>query len=194
MNDLESKTTIEEHTLTFQQLLLDMLQRRALFRAFENSLIGKDGSMGYNLFVHFYAVDYLRAQLTDLRKFFDTDGRSYRFEVILEHLKSPVFREQYESIKANKWELDEQWQLSLRDLANKAVMHKDLEGVSVEGVFKNQLDEFIDALNVFMDDVVDGLTAEGYKVSYLMRSLDSDFLKNQQQKDYDEYLKVATQS
>lgn len=194
MNDLENKTAIEEHTLTFQQILLDMLQRRALFRAFENSLIGKDGSIEHNLFVHFYAVDYLRAQLTDLRKFFDIDGRSYRFQIVLDHLKSPIFQKQYDSIKEEKWEFDEQWQLSLHELANKAVMHKDLAGISVEGVAKNQIDEFIDALNAYMDDVVDGLTTEGYKVSYLMRSLDSDFLKNQQQKDYDEYLKVATQS
>jgi hypothetical protein len=182
---------LEEYIMTFQQLMLDVLQRRSLFRAFENSIIGKDGSIENNMFVRFYAADYTRSQLTDLRKFFETDKRAYKISFIFDHLVDKKSQQDYNAMYGNKWKNDTQWNISLENLANKAVMHKEIDFNSPV-LYKNQLDALIDELNTFLDELVRFLTKEKFPVSFLDRSLDSDFLTNQQQTDFEEYLKVAT--
>jgi hypothetical protein len=191
MENNDISKMIEEYALTFQQLMLDVLQRRSLFRAFENSIIGKDGSIENNMFVRFYAADYTRAQLTDLRKFFETDNRSYKISFIFDHLKDKIVQEKHKNIYENSWKADKNWDMSLEELANKTVMHKEIGSYSPY-VYKNHLDGFIDNLNDLLDELVTSLRKEGFEVSYLERSLDSDFLKSQQSEDFNEYLKTAT--
>ena len=191
MKNEDTCNMLEEYMLTFQQLMLDILQRRSLFRAFENSIIGKDGSIANNMFVRFYAADYTRAQLTDLRKFFETDNRSYKISFVFDHLKDKTVQQKHKDIYENKWKADKNWDISLEELANKTVMHKEI-GSSPSDIYKNHLDDFIDNLNELLTELVSNLTKEGFKVSYLERSLDSDFLKNQQSEDFSEYLKTAT--
>ena len=191
---MEHKDTckaLEEYMMTFQQLMLDILQRRALFRVFENSIIGKDGSIANNMFVRFYAADYTRAQLTDLRKFFETDKRAYKISFVFNHLADKTDQRKHGDIYEGKWKNDVKWNISLEDLANKAVMHKEINFSSPD-LYKNQLDDFIDELNNFLDQLVSSLTRENFEISFLSRSLDSDFLTNQQEADFNEYLKVAT--
>ncbi len=191
MKNKDTNNMIEEYMSTFQQLMLDVLQRRSLFRAFENSIIGKDGSIENNMFVNFYAADYTRSQLTDLRKFFETDDRAYKMSSVFDNLTDTTVRQNHKDIYENKWKTDKQWNISFEDLANKAVLHKEIN-FSSSNVYKVQLDEFIDNLNNFLDELVRILTKEEFKVSFLVRSLDSDFLKNQQAEDFKEYLKIAT--
>jgi len=180
----------EEYTDAFQQLILDILQRRSLFRAFENSIIGVDKSITKNCFVTFYSIDYTRSQLTDLRKFFETDGRSYKISSIFSAMSDKTVQRKHKDIFENEWKSEKNWGVSLDDLANKTVMHTE-RGYSLPDVFKDQLDELIDKLNTLLDELIVCLKKEGISVSCFVRSPDSDFLKNQQAEDFCEYLKLA---
>ena len=182
---------LEEYMFTFQTIMLDMLQRRSLFRALEESLLGKDGSIADNMFVKFYAADYLRSQLTDLRKFFENDSRSYKLSFILDHLIDASIKQEHKNMFENRWKNDKEYQNSLMDIANKAFMHKEVGFDAPNGVKKTQLDSFIDDLNIFLNELIGRLTNEDCGVRFLERSPDSDFLKNQQKTDFKGFLKVA---
>ena len=186
---MNSQINIEEHASFFQQLMLDILQRRALFRAFESSITGKN--ILNNFFISFYATDYIRSQLTDLRKFFETESKSYKLSSLTNCLVDKTIKNIHTNIFETKWKTDLSWNVSLEDLANKAVMHKEINYISSQ-LYKVQLDLFIDTMNDFLDKLISALSSENHKVSLIGRSLDSDFLKNQQEKDFEEYLRIAS--
>lgn len=183
-NTEQNCRALEEHLKVFQELMLVILQRRALFRAFEGSLIGKNIS-AENLFLNFYAGDYRRSQFADLRKFFDNNNRypSYKFSFITKHCSD-------KSASDSHQELLKEWQDKFQDIANKNDFHLE-PGFIATPVFKKQLDDFIDAVNEFIDDVINIIVKEGCNIGYqTARRPDSDFLVNWQKEAFDDFKKV----
>lgn len=175
---------LEEYLKIFQDLMLTILQRRALFRAFESSLIGKNISVE-NPFLKFYAGDYRRSQLADLRKFFDNNNRypTYKFSFITEHCFDKTILDSHKN-------LFKEWKDKFEDIANKSDFHIEQGFVSTP-IFKKQLDDFIDAMNNYIDEVIILLVKDGHRISYQMgRKPDSDFLVNWQKEYFDEFKKV----
>jgi hypothetical protein len=185
------KETVESHIEVFQQIMLNIVQRRALFRSLENSIIGKPAEIESNFFVKFYAFDYLRAQLTDIRKFFENDSKSYKISTITNNLDDKSMKDAHTEMYTNRWKKDDEWEMSLSDLANKMIMHAEIGYLSPD-VYTNQLDFFIDEVNAFLDGLVGAVTIEGYNVGHLDRSPNSDFLINKQTEDFEEFLRVAS--
>jgi hypothetical protein len=186
------KEMVESHIQVFQQIMLNILQRRSIFRSLENSIIGKPAEIESNFFVKFYAFDYLRAQLTDIRKFFENDSKSYKISTITNNLTDKSMKDTHTEMYTNRWKKDDEWEMSLSDLANKMIMHAEIGYLSPD-VYTNQLDFFIDELNTFLDELVRAVTAARYNVGYLDRSPNSDFLVNKQREDFEEFLKIASE-
>lgn len=176
---------LEEYSKIFQDLMLTILQRRALFRAFEESLIGKNIS-DENPFLKFYAGDYRRSQFADLRKFFDDNKRfpTYKFSFITKHCSDKTILDSHQKLLT-------EWKEKFKDIANKIDFHLE-EGFVAAPVFKKQLDCFIDEVNEYIDKVIEVLVKDGHKISYLMgRKSDSDFLVNWQKEYFDEFKKIV---
>lgn len=175
---------LEEYSKIFQDLMLTILQRRALFRALEDSLIDKNIS-AENPFLKFYAGDYRRSQFADLRKFFDNNKRfpTYKFSFITEHCSDKTILDSHKN-------LFKEWQDKFEDVANKSDFHVE-QGFVAMPVFKKQLDCFIDEVNEYIDKVIEILVKDGYQISYQMgRKPDSDFLVNWQKEYFDEFKKI----
>jgi len=176
---------LEEYSKIFQDLMLTILQRRALFRALEGSLNDKNIS-AENPFLKFYAGDYRRSQFADLRKFFDNNKRfpTYKFSFITEHCSDKTILDSHKNLL-------KEWQDKFEDIANKSDFHIE-QGFIATPVFKKQLDDFIDAVNEYIDKVIDVLVKDGYQISYQMgRKSDSDFLVNWQKEYFDEFKKIV---
>ena len=74
MHPMNHDPAVHEAAEAFQQIMLDVLQRRAIEEALEERAVGKVAADESTL--RMYAADYVGSQLADLRKFFDTGGRA----------------------------------------------------------------------------------------------------------------------
>jgi hypothetical protein len=93
MRSEETKNVLK-HTGVFHELMIVILRRRELFRAFEEKLYKKDTEQKItkNAFVSYYTMDYTRAQLIDLRKFFETDKSSYKVSSLIKSINDPSIK------------------------------------------------------------------------------------------------------
>lgn len=183
-NEKKDCEKLEKYLEIFQELILVILQRRALFRALESSLIGKNIS-AENPFLNFYAGDYRRSQFADLRKFFDNNDRypSYKFSYITKHCSDKNISDDYEKLL-------KEWQDKFQDIANKNDFHLEHGFISAP-VLKKQLDDFIDEINEYIDKVIEVLVKDGCKIGYqTARQPDSDFLVNWQKEYFDDFKKI----
>jgi hypothetical protein len=135
----------------FQNLLLDILTRRAVFRKFETEL-KKTNLTEYNDMVWFVWYGYVISQLSDCRKFFDRDGRTHNFQFVVGHLKD-------KPLKNRHAELFEQWKNErLETVINKYMLHADQRASEMKTeVHLTALDTFIDDLEKYLKEIVDDL-------------------------------------
>lgn len=175
---------IEEHLGVFNNLLINILQRRGFFRVFENNLIGKapDIIVKENKFINFYTMDYTRNQIVDLRKFFETDKNSYKISFLVDNLSN-------EQLKSNHKKLFQCWDKNFKDQANKLIMHLDQKTESLaRAINKSDLDRFIDDLNMFFDNIVGGFCNRGDKVIYDEVYRNGEFLIKEARESFSQYL------
>ncbi len=153
---------VRDATLELQTIMLDMLQRRAVMEALQDRAIGKVASDDAALTI--LASDYLRAQLSDLRKFFDQDNRSHRASDLTAKLPPTGG-----AAKQKHAVLFTRWKAQYEPTANQYLFHRQKGFTPPPGFSRGDLDHFIDDMGLFLDDLVRELTSAGYDVAYVSR-------------------------
>jgi hypothetical protein len=135
----------------FQNLLLDILQRRAVFRKFENELKGTKLNQ-HNDVVWLFWYGYVISQLSDCRKFFDRDSQAHSFQFVVGQLTD-------QSLKDKHGELFEKWKNEgLETVLNKHLLHADQQaGGTKTEVSAKTLDAFIDELEKYIKEIITDL-------------------------------------
>jgi hypothetical protein len=180
---------IQKHLNTFHNLLIDVLRRRELFRIFEKNLVGKasENDVKENWFVSFHTTDYTREQVVDLRKFFESDPRSYKISFLTAAAGDEGLTQAYQKIL-------QYWKNSFEAQANKIIMHLDQDSENLKKVIdKKTLDQFIDDLNIFFDSIVDSFRKGGATITYdeKYRSGNGEFLNAKARVEFDQYLQMS---
>lgn len=174
-NGIES---LRKHLDLFQELMLGILERRAIFCSLEKLMIGKPkNSVEDNSFIKSYTSDYLRSQLADLRLFFERDSKAYRLSYVTDHCKKDCCKAQHKLIFDTYWKKGS-GTLCLEDAANKAIFHREMDFNASSGVAREDLDICIDQLDSFLDQLVSELTTDGYYMSHLVREIRYDEITN----------------
>lgn len=161
---------VQEAAEVFQQMMLDILQRRAVEEALEERTIGKVSADESTLRI--YAADYVGSQLADLRKFFDTDGRAFQVKVLTALLPAGS-KSQIEHTR-----LFGVWKKDYENLANQYYFHRQKGYVNPGSISKKSLNQFIEEMNSFLDILVEDLTKAGYAVSYIVRKIGSGYFED----------------
>ena len=145
----------------FQNLLLDILTRRAVFRKFENEM-KKTHLTEHNDMMSLVWYGYAVSQLSDCRKFFDRDENAHSFQFVARHIKD-------EPLKKRHTELFEIWKnKKLETVLNKYLLHADQRVSEIKtDVSVKILDEFIDNLEKYIKQIVDNLTKNYSGISSL---------------------------
>jgi len=152
----------------FQMIMLDMLRRQAVMEVFEaRAIIGKVAKD--NIALYIYVSDYLRAQFSDLRKFFETDDNSHRIIDLTTLLP-------YGPTKNMHKHLFDVWKKDYQNTTNKYFFHREKEYKPPTGFSKNILNSFISEVISFIDILIKELTSLGYTTQYIVR--DSDYIKD----------------
>jgi hypothetical protein len=165
-----SDPDVKDATDVFQQIMLDILQRRAVEEALEERAVGKVSEDDPTLKI--YGADYVGSQLADLRKFFETDGRSYKVASLTGVL--PL---------GNKTKIEHArlygiWKKDYEDLANQYYFHREKGYANPGGISKAALNSFIEATNSFLDLLVSELTNAHFSVAYVVREINSGYFKD----------------
>jgi hypothetical protein len=150
MND-ENCVSLNGELGFFQNLLLDILTRRVVFRKFEAEL-KKTNLTEYNDMVWFVWHGYVISQLSDCRKFFDRDGHAHSFQFVVKHLKD-------KPTKNRHIELFEKWKSEkLEAIINKYMLHADQGNSEMKTeVHLITLDAFINDLEKYLKEIVNDL-------------------------------------
>jgi hypothetical protein len=135
----------------FQNLLLDVLVRRAVFRKFENELKGrKIAPENDMMWLVWYG--YVISQLSDCRKFFDRNGSVHSFPFVVKHLKEKSLRDRHATL-FDKWKNEK-----LEAVINKHMLHADQAASTIKTeVHIVTLDSFIDDLEKYLGEIVGDL-------------------------------------
>lgn len=150
----------------FQTIMLDILRRRTAFEVLEQRAIRGKVDVN-NLALRIAGSDYLRSQLSDLRKFFENDPRSYKLTDLTSLLPADSkSRKGHQALRVR-------WLGDYRDLTNKYFFHRDKEYVAAGGALRSALDAFINDSNSFLDLLIEELNASGTQVPYLARNSSS---------------------
>lgn len=159
---------VDDEMKVLQGLLLDLLVRSKIFLALETLMIGKHPD---SVFINSVASDYLRTQISDLRKFFDPNKRnqSYSLESVIALIKDPSAKKRYDELK-------KQWETEYKDIADKVFFHKDKNYSAPSSKDRHDIERFIDDISELLDLVVRQLTTEGHNVSYLDRDRNGSYL------------------
>ena len=192
MKILSNNENIIAHINVFHNLMIDILRRRAIFRAFENNLKNKstEEKILGNAFVSFYSMDYVRAQLVDLRKFFETDKSSFKVSTLVKFTEN-------NQLKISHKKLFDDWSIRFKNQVNKIIAHIDIESrFMVKEISKNDIDEFIDKMNYFLDQLIYAFEKTGNKIvlDRESRDLNGEFLNTEQEDQFREYLNYACKS
>ena len=177
---------IQKHLNVFHNLLVDILRRREIFRIFEKNLVGKAEEIAVknNWFVSFYVTDYTRNQLIDLRKFFETDGKSYKIRSLIGYLKDKNLKKVHRG-------LFKRWNKDFEKQVNSLIAHLDqnTENLAKE-IAKKDLDSFIDEINTFFDSIVETFRTQGNIVSYddMYRYGNGTALRERSLSEFDQYM------
>jgi len=147
---------IQETTIVLQNTMLDMLRRRAVIRGLEMRAMNKilDSTV-----LNIVASDYLRAQLSDSRKFFDKDARVHQIAKLTAVISDPAVKVHHDSLYTT-------WKSTYEDAADKYLLHSEIGYVPPPGFSRAALDSFIDEVNQFLDEVISNLTADNYAVAH----------------------------
>ncbi len=177
---------IQELIKTFHELMIVILRRRALFRIVEDRLKhkGTDEGVKSNAFVSYYIMDYVRGQLIDLRKFFETDPSSYKISELVAYTGSFDLKNIHKT-------LFETWKKDFEAQVNKNIAHIDKDsGDLAKQVEKQSIDEFVDKTNVFLNEIVKTLRGKGSLVlDDSLRDPKGDFLNVEQEAEFSEFQK-----
>lgn len=135
----------------FQNLLLDILTRRAVFKKFEDEM-KKTHLTEYNDMMALVWYGYAVSQLGDCRKFFDRDGNAHSFQFVVRHLKD-------ETLKNKHAELFGIWKdKKLETVLNKYLLHADMRVSEIKTeVSVKVLNSFIDELEKYIKQMIDDL-------------------------------------
>ena len=136
----------------FQNLNLDILTRRVVFKKFEDKM-KKTHLTADNDFMAIIWYGYVISQLSDCRKFFDRDGNVHSFQFVVKHIKDETLKTKH-GILFEKWKNDK-----LETVLNKYLLHADkrVSEVNTE-VSAKTLNEFIDELENYLKEIVGDLT------------------------------------
>lgn len=135
----------------FQNLLLDILTRRAVFKKFEDEM-KKTHLTEHNDIMSLVWYGYAVSQLSDCRKFFDTNGNAHSFQFVVRHIKD-------EPLKRKHKALFEVWKnKKLETVLNKYLLHADQRVSEIKTEISVKiLDEFINDLEKYIKQIVDDL-------------------------------------
>jgi len=135
----------------FQNLILDILTRRSVFRKFEDK-IKNTCLTEHNDMVALVWYGYIVSQLSDCRKFFDRDSNAHSFQFVIRHLKDDFLKKGHVKLFAiwkNK---------KLETIVNKYLLHADQQvGRIKTEVSIKILDDFIDDLEKYIKQIVNDL-------------------------------------
>lgn len=153
--------SLSEEFTFFQNLLLDILMRRAVFKKFEDEM-KKTHLTEHNDMVALVWYGYAVSQLSDCRKFFDRDGNAHSFQFIVRHLKD-------EALKNKHAKLFGLWKdKKLETVLNKYLLHADMRVGEIKTEVSVQiLDSFIDELERYIDQMIDDLAKNHSGISVL---------------------------
>lgn len=163
INDKE----IKEGADIFQQIMLDILQRRAVMEAIEQRAMGKVTEDDTTLKI--YAADYVGSQLSDLRKFFETDGRAYKVTDLTGKLVPGS------NAKKEHQALFDIWKKDYEAIANQYFFHRQKGYIAPPGISKAALNLFMGKVNSFLDTLISDLTQAGFEAAYIVRDIDSGY-------------------
>ena len=135
----------------FQNLLLDILIRRAVFKKFEDEM-KKTHLTEHNDMMSLVWYGYAVSQLSDCRKFFARDGNAHSFQFVMRHLKD-------ESLKNRHAELFNIWKdKKLETVLNKYLLHADMRVGEIKTEVSVQvLNSFVDELEKYIKQMIDDL-------------------------------------
>lgn len=162
--------TIDEVADIFQQIMLDVLQRRAVWEALEGTAVGKVAANDATLVI--LAADYVGSQLSDLRKYFDTDNRVYQIAGLTKILPLGS-KSQQEHVR-----LFAVWRQDYQELANQYYFHRQRGYINPGSTSKSNLNRFIEEVNLFLDTLIKELCSAGHKVAYTERQKDKGYIKD----------------
>ena len=157
----ENCMSLNDELTFFQNLLLDTLTRRAVFRKFETEM-KKTKLTASNDVMALVWYGYVISQLSDCRKFFDRDGNAHSFQFVARHIKN-------EPLKVRHAELFAAWKdKKLETVLNKYMLHADQRVGEVKTeVSITVLDAFIDDLEKYVKEIVDDLNENYQGISSL---------------------------
>jgi folylpolyglutamate synthase/dihydropteroate synthase len=164
----ENCMSLNDELTFFQNLLLDILTRRVVFRKFEDEM-KKTKLMASNDMMALVWYGYVISQLSDCRKFFDRDGNAHSFQFVVRHLKDEPLRNRHTAL-FGIWK-----DKKLETVLNKYMLHADQRvGEINTEVSVKALDAFIDDLEKYTKEIVSNLNENYQGISAL---------------EYDAYLK-----
>ena len=119
----------------FQELMLNILERRVIFKQFEEYLKEKQIEEN-NDFLSFCHYGYVISQLSDCRKFFDRNSKAHNFSFVVKHMSDEKIKDEHDKI-LKKWRNN-----GLQTIANQHLLHAD---ESAKNLIINMqvLDDFI---------------------------------------------------
>ena len=149
---MENCTSLNAELIFFQNLLLDILVRRTIFRKFENEMKGRMlAPQNDMMWLVWYG--YVISQLSDCRKFFDRDGNAHSFSFVVKHLKDSALKDRHVAL-FDKWKSEK-----LETIINKYMLHADQRAAEIKTeVHLATMDDFIDNLEKYMPEIVGDLT------------------------------------
>ncbi len=182
-NSKESINVLD-HVKTFHELMIVILRRRSLFRLYEKNLKGKavEDDVNKNAFSSYYTMDYVRGQLIDLRKFFETDISSYKISDLVSYVRDKKLRKLHR-------ELFKKWKKNFSSPVNQLIAHIDKNSKEIpREVKKKSMDEFIDETNIFLNEVIKGVrTKEILSLDDSFRDPNGEFLNAKQEEEFDRF-------
>ena len=132
----------------FQNLNLDILMRRAVFKKFEDKMKGTKLTQ-HNDVMALIWYGYVISQLSDCRKFFDRDNRTHSFKFVIGHIKEFALKEKHTKL-FKLWKAK-----GLETVLNNYMLHADMRFSELSTkISVRVLDAFIDKLEIFLKDIV----------------------------------------
>lgn len=143
--------TLNNELNFFQDLILDVLTRRVVFKKFEDEM-KKTHLTEYNDMMSLVWYGYTISQLSDCRKFFDRDGSTHSFQFVVRHLKDEPLKNKYAAL-FKIWK-----DKKLETVLNKYLLHADMRVGEIKTEVSVQvLNSFIDELEKYIKQIVDDL-------------------------------------
>ncbi len=159
----------------FQNILMDILIRRAIFKKFEDEM-KKTHLTEHNDMMALVWYGYTISQLSDCRKFFARDDDAHSFQFVVCHIKNEVLKKEHKTLFIFWKEED------LETVLNKYLLHANMRFRDIKTeVHVRVLDLFIDKLEKYIESIKDdllknysGISVVGYGNFLLEREREVD--------------------